>query len=84
MYEKEVKMKLSSQEIMVLVYIALGYDDKEVAEKMKLSYYTVRTYIDRATLKLAARNKINAVFKCMLQANPKEFMQILHDSKEVL
>ncbi len=77
-------MKLSSQEIMVLVYIALGYSDREVADKMNLSYYTVRTYIDRATLKLAARNKINAAFKCLIEIAPEEFMQILRDSKEVL
>lgn len=77
-------MKLSSQETMVLVYIALGYNDKEIAAKMKLSYYTVRTYIDRATLKLAARNKINAAFKCLIQIAPDEFMRYLHDSKEVL
>ena len=51
---------------------------------MNLSYYTVRTYIDRATLKLAARNKINAAFKCLIEIAPEEFMQILRDSKEVL
>lgn len=77
-------MNLSPQEIMVLVYIALGYDDKEVAEKMNLSYYTVRTYIDRVTLKLAARNKTHAVIKCLIKTNPKEFMQFLRKSKEVL
>ena len=75
-------MKLSSQEIMVLVFIAEGYNDKEVAEIMKLSYYTVRTYIDRATLKLAARNKTNAAFKCLNYH--KEFMQVKRKIKEVL
>lgn len=76
-------MKLSSQEIMVLVFIAEGYNDKEVAEIMKLSYYTVRTYIDRATLKLAARNKTNAAFKCFVNYH-KEFMQVKRKIKEVL
>ena len=68
---------------MVLVYIAEGYNDKEVAKKMNLSYYTVRTYIDRATLKLAAKSKTNAAFKCYINYN-KEFMQAFRKIKEVL
>lgn len=77
-------MKLSTKEVMVLAYILLGYNDKEIADKMNLSYYTVRTYIDRATLKLSARNKTNAAFKYLTEKNPKEFMQVLLSLKEVL
>ena len=53
-------MALSSRELEVLSLVALGYSDKEIAIKLKISYGTVRNHIDKAILKLNARNRTNA------------------------
>lgn len=54
-------MALSPKEVEVLSLVALGYSDKEIMLKLKMSYGTVRTRIDKAVLKLKARNKANAI-----------------------
>lgn len=38
-----------------------GLGDKEVAEKLSISYYTVRTHIERAKSKLGCSNVIQLV-----------------------
>jgi DNA-binding NarL/FixJ family response regulator len=54
-------MMLSPKEVKILSLIALGFSDKEIAIKLKISYGTVRTHIDKAVLKLNARNRANAI-----------------------
>ena len=54
-------MVLSPKELKVLSLSALGYSDKEIALKLKIKYGTVRCHIDKAVLKLNARNKSNAI-----------------------
>ena len=54
-------MTLSPKEIKVLSLVALGFSDKEIAIKLKISYGTVRTHIDKSVLKLNARNRSNAI-----------------------
>jgi len=54
-------MALSPKEVEVLSLVALGYSDKEIMLKLKMSYGTVRTRIDKAVLKLKARNRVNAI-----------------------
>jgi len=54
-------MTLSPKEVKVLSLVALGFSDKEIAIKLKISYGTVRSHIDKTVLKLNARNKTNAV-----------------------
>lgn len=54
-------MILSPRELAVLTLAALGYCDKEIGLKLKISYGTVRNYMDRAVLKLNARNRTHAV-----------------------
>ncbi len=53
-------MKLSPKEKDVLTLVALGYSDKEIGVQLKISYATVRTYVDRSVLKLQARNRTGA------------------------
>ena len=53
-------MSLSPKEVEVLSLVALGYSDKEISVKLKISYGTVRNHIDKAVLKLNARNRTNA------------------------
>ncbi|MBO6088669.1 helix-turn-helix transcriptional regulator [bacterium] len=54
-------MMLSPKEVKVLSLIALGFSDKEIAIKLKISYGTVRTHLDKTVLKLNARNRSNAI-----------------------
>lgn len=59
--QKGIEMMLSPKEIEVLALVALGYSDKEIMKKLKMSYGTVRTRIDKTILKLGAKNRVNAV-----------------------
>lgn len=54
-------MSLSPKETKILSLVALGFSDKEIAIKLKISYGTVRTHIDKLILKLNARNRSNAI-----------------------
>ncbi len=61
--------KLTTRELQVLELIALGHSDGEIAQKIQISYCTVRSHIDRAVGKLQAQNRTNAVVICFL-SNP--------------
>ena len=54
-------MKLSQREREVLVEIAHGLGDKEIAIKLNISTRTVQTHITSLMKKLQARNRANAV-----------------------
>lgn len=54
-------MALSPKELEVLSLVALGYSDKEICVKLNIAYGTVRSHIDKAVLKLHARNRANAI-----------------------
>jgi len=58
-------MKLSPAELNVLTLVALGYSDKEIGTKTKISYGTVRSHIDKLVLKLNARNRTHAAIVYM-------------------
>lgn len=77
-------MNLTPQERSVLVYVALGYSDKEIGQKMKIKYSTVRTYVDRGVLKLSARNRTNAAFKYLVELSPEVYLQTIQELQEVL
>lgn len=51
---------LRPRKIEVLALVALGYLDKQIANKLGLSYSTVRDYIDKIVLKMQARNRTHA------------------------
>lgn len=53
-------MKLTPKEIAVITLVASGYSDKEIGLILKISYGTVRDYIDKLVLKLQARNRTHA------------------------
>lgn len=53
-------MALTSKEIEVLTLVALGYSDKQIGKKLKITYGTVRNHIDKAILKLNAQNRTHA------------------------
>lgn len=54
-------MKLSQREREVLLNVARGLSDKEIAFKLGISARTVQTHITSIMKKLDARNRANAV-----------------------
>lgn len=55
------KFELSDREKAVIILKIAGLGDKEIAEKLSISYGTVRTYIDRAKIKLGCENMLQLV-----------------------
>ncbi len=53
-------MSLTPKEINVITLVALGFSDKEIGLKLRISYATVRDYIDKIVLKMHARNRTHA------------------------
>jgi len=54
---------LSDREMEILSYLAKGYHDKEIAEKLFLSVKTVRTHLRNIYKKLHVRSRTEAVLK---------------------
>ena len=54
---------LSARETEILSYVAKGYQDKEVAEKLFLSVETVRKHLRNIYQKLHVRSRTEAVLK---------------------
>jgi len=61
-------MELSNRELEVVIQIANGLSDKEIAQKLKISTRTVQTHVTRLCIKLSARNRAHAVAKLFLKA----------------
>jgi len=55
--EKEVKLNLSDREYDILLLVAEGLNNKEIAEKLFLSEGTVRNYISNMLEKLGLRDR---------------------------
>jgi len=60
-------MKLSLRETEIIIHIANGFSDKEIAIKLNISSRTIQTYVVRICLKLHARNRVHAVTKLFLK-----------------
>lgn len=56
---------LSPREQMVLDYLAQGYLYKEIADRMGVSYATIRTHVERIYHKLHVRSRAQAVARYM-------------------
>jgi DNA-binding NarL/FixJ family response regulator len=54
---------LSERETEVLSYVAKGYQDKEIAEKLFLSVETIRKHLRNIYQKLHVRSRTEAVLK---------------------
>lgn len=61
-------MELSNRELEVVIQIANGLSDKEIAQKLEISIRTVQTHVTRLCVKLCARNRAHAVAKLFLKA----------------
>ena len=60
-------MELSSRESEILILIAQGFLDKEIAIELQISTRTVQTHVIRICSKLDARNRTHAVTKLLLK-----------------
>ena len=61
-------MELSSRESEIIILIAKGFLDKEIAKELKISVRTVQTYVTRICSKLNARNRPHAVAKLLVKS----------------
>jgi DNA-binding NarL/FixJ family response regulator len=59
---KEIE-NLSGREMEVLSYVAQGYPDKEIAERLSLSCETIRTHLRNTYRKLHVRSRTEAMVK---------------------
>lgn len=59
--DEQSMAKLSPREKDTLKFLSLGLSRRQVSEKLKISEYTLRVYIDSARHKLGALNTVHAV-----------------------
>lgn len=59
--EKLKQFDLSDREVEVIKYIAHGYKNSEIAEKLFLSQNTIKTHIKKIYQKLDVRNRVEAL-----------------------
>jgi ATP/maltotriose-dependent transcriptional regulator MalT len=52
---------LTPREMDILEFMAAGYKDKEIAEKIFISFHTVRTHTKRIFQKLDVRTRVQAI-----------------------
>lgn len=55
--ERKIDIKLSERELDILLLVADGLNNKEIAEKMFLSEGTVRNYVSNMLEKLSLRDR---------------------------
>ena len=77
-------MNLSPKEKSVFTYIAMGYTDKEIGLKMKISYSTVRSHVDRGILKMSAKNRTHATLKFLFTLKPEAYARKIKEIKKSL
>ena len=53
--------KLSPKERQVILLIADGFSDKEIATRMQCSIHSIRTSVDKIAHKLGTRNRTHSV-----------------------
>ncbi len=63
-------MKLTPRQRGILTFIACGYTDKEISQKLKISPRTIQVHIGAIFKKLNAKNRAHAV-ALYIQVNPK-------------
>lgn len=61
-------MELSKRESEIILLIANGFSDKEIAQRLEISTRTIQTHVTRICLKLHARNRVHAVTKIFLKS----------------
>lgn len=62
-----MELKLSLRETEIIILIANGFSDKEIANHLNISPRTIQTHVNRTCSKLQARNRVHAVTKVFLK-----------------
>lgn len=62
--DDDVVMLLSERELQIAVLVAHGRLDKQIADVLHISKYTVQTYLRRMFLKLNVGTRAQMVFRC--------------------
>jgi DNA-binding NarL/FixJ family response regulator len=57
-------VQLSAREAEVLKFLSMGFSNKEIADQIKLSIETVRSYLKSIYKKLHVRSRTEAVLRC--------------------
>jgi DNA-binding CsgD family transcriptional regulator len=60
----EVSGRLSGREFEIAVLVAQGHGNKNIAHRLRISEWTVATYLRRIFLKLDVENRAAMVFRC--------------------
>ena len=61
------KVKLTKTEIQILKLVAVGYENKEIANKLFLSSHSVKAYVALLLKKLNAVNRTHITYKALCQ-----------------
>ena len=61
------KVKLTKTEIQILKLVAVGYENKEIADKLFLSSHSVKAYVALLLKKLNAVNRTHITYKTLCQ-----------------
>lgn len=64
-FKNNENITLSKREIEILNHVASGYSNKEIADYLSISEYTVRDYIVSATKRLNSTNRTQAVVRAI-------------------
>ena len=59
---------LTSHECQVLALVANGWSNKEIADRLTSSVYTINSHIEHIRFKLNAKNRTHAVVKALLHS----------------
>ena len=54
--------KLSDRETEIIKYVALGFANNQIAQKINVSSHTVKAYIANIIRKLEAKNRTHATY----------------------
>ncbi|MFZ7134317.1 MAG: response regulator transcription factor, partial [Eubacteriales bacterium] len=78
-YVLQNNIRISLRELQILLFLARGQEQKEIAEHFGISINTVRNHIYNAMVKLGAINKPQAVIKAI-----ENGMFIVSDNKDLV
>ncbi len=65
MRHNESKLSLSERELQILILVARGFSDKEIAKKLFVSKSTVNNHLLNILKKLNTKNRVQAVIEAI-------------------
>ena len=70
---EKIKIKdcLSDREYEVLKYVTKGLTNKEIAQKMSITYHTVKAHVAAIIKKAGVKNRLDAAMKYATNASVK-------------